>query len=331
MAYVDSKKGLALVLAGANAGLVTLHREIAPNQLKFGQLLYDSILCQGTLCLLPRLHCSQTLLCCSRAHTRCSVRGRVPGLPRGDQDVQREGAGVQVGGVSQGDLAALVRLCLLCHAHASRLRRSVQHPNVCRLHGACTDSSSDRPFLVMDLFTRGSIKDVTQPDAVRACLPPLWPCSHAAQFQEHEMRRMARARAAGRLYTPRAYTAALPSFACPCSCARRPVAVDTSLVVNLAMQAANGIAHLHSKFIVHRDIKPGNFLVRRSLCSASSLLTGRTGGRGVPRVCDRLRCEPRRCARPARQDDDHGHADLHGARYASCACARCTCLTALQR
>jgi len=37
--------------------------------------------------------------------------------------------------------------------------------------------------------------------------------------------------------------------------------IDDSLIVNMAMNAANGLSFLHSKHIIHRDVKTQNFLV----------------------------------------------------------------------
>jgi len=44
-ALIDNKKGLALVLLGANSGVFNMHKEISENEVSFGRMLYDSILC----------------------------------------------------------------------------------------------------------------------------------------------------------------------------------------------------------------------------------------------------------------------------------------------
>lgn len=49
MRYIDSKKGLAIVLSGANAGAFDLHAVISTKEITRDRLLYDSILCKGPI------------------------------------------------------------------------------------------------------------------------------------------------------------------------------------------------------------------------------------------------------------------------------------------
>lgn len=45
MNYIDSKRGLSIVLLGAQAGVVNLHKEISSSDVVFEKPLYESILC----------------------------------------------------------------------------------------------------------------------------------------------------------------------------------------------------------------------------------------------------------------------------------------------
>lgn len=45
MNYIDSKRGLSIVLLGAQTGVVNLHKEISSSDVVFGKPLYESILC----------------------------------------------------------------------------------------------------------------------------------------------------------------------------------------------------------------------------------------------------------------------------------------------
>jgi serine/threonine protein kinase len=47
------------------------------------------------------------------------------------------------------------------------LLAAVQHPNICHFYGANTIAEEQDPFIVMQLFRNGSLKDITNKEAVR--------------------------------------------------------------------------------------------------------------------------------------------------------------------
>jgi len=97
----------------------------------------------------------------------------------------------------------------------------IEHPNACRFYGASTEPAN--PFIIMQYFPRGSLKNLIEQEEVEKE-------KLEAEIKGHPF-------------------------------VNWRIPVDTSLIVNMCMNAANGINYLHTKNIIHRDIKAANFLI----------------------------------------------------------------------
>jgi len=102
----------------------------------------------------------------------------------------------------------------------------IVHPNAGPFYGACSENQ-ETPFIVMKYFPKGSLKNLIEKSQIDAVI----------EKEKEE-----------------ANIKGIPWY-------NHRASIDTSLIVNMCMKAANGIHYLHTKCIIHCDIKATNFLV----------------------------------------------------------------------